>query len=79
MGEVKLTQKNALAYLKRQTEPRSVTDIRFLLDAGHGNVYPPSHVLRVLRGLERKGEARRLVFGYWEYKEARSEQKASED
>ncbi len=67
MAEVRLTQKNVLAYLKLQTEPRSVTDIRFLLDASYGNVYPHSHVMRVLRGLERKGKARRAAFGYWEH------------
>ena len=31
--EVRLNQKNVLAYLKRQAEPRSATDIRFMLDA----------------------------------------------
>jgi len=67
--EVRLTQDNVLAFLKRQTEPCSVTDIRFLLDASHGNVYPPSLMMRALRGLERKGKVRRVAFGYWEYKE----------
>lgn len=67
MDEVRLTQKNVLDYLKRQIEPCGVTDIRFLLDASYGNVYPYSHVMRVLRGLERKGGARRAAFGYWEY------------
>lgn len=60
MEEIKLNQKNVLCYLKVQARPCSVLDIRFKLDGAHGNVYPPSHVLRVLRGLERRGKVRRL-------------------
>lgn len=68
MEEVKLNQKTVLAYLKRQTEPCSASEIRFMLDASHGIVYSPSRVTSVLEALERKGQAQRAAFGYWEYK-----------
>lgn len=75
MGKVKFNQKNVLAYLKQQTEPRSASEIRFLL--AYGNVFPLAVVTKVLEALERKGEARRLAFGYWEY--VRKEQTITEE
>ena len=67
MEKAKLNQKTVLAYLKRQTESRSASEIRFLL--AYGNVFPLASVTKVLEALERKGQVQRVAFGYWEYKE----------
>ena len=46
------TRKNVWRFLRQQGRPRTVDEIRFMLDFAHGCVWPPSRVKRALHSLE---------------------------